>query len=88
VGSDEALRIGLIDEVVDPDRLIARAIATVHAWTPDGGTTALHLPLLRPPLAEIEAAFAREDDAGQASWESGLLTAGVAGFWTTKETTR
>jgi enoyl-CoA hydratase len=85
VGAEEALRIGLIDEVVAPDVLVDRAIDTVHAWTPEGGTTSLHLTLLRPTLEEVEAAFAREDVAAQASWDSGVLTAGVAGFWTTKE---
>jgi enoyl-CoA hydratase len=84
IDAQEALRIGLIDEVVEPDALISRAVETVRAWTPEGGTTAVHLPLLRPQLDEIEAAFAREDAAAQVSWESGLLTAGVAGFWTTK----
>lgn len=87
VPADEALRIGLLDEVVDPDALLDRAIDTVHAWTPDGGTTALHLALLRPLLAEVEAAFGREDAAAREAWTSGLLTAGVAGFWNTKETT-
>lgn len=87
VKADEALRIGLIDEVVDPDRLVERAVDTVHAWTPDGNTTALHLALLRPLLAEVEAAFEREDAAAHEAWTSGLLTAGVAGFWSTKETT-
>lgn len=87
VGADEALRIGLLDEVVDPEALLDRAVETVHAWTPEGGTTALHLPLIRPQLDEVEAAFAREDVAAQVSWESGLLTAGVAGFWSTKERT-
>lgn len=87
VGADEALRIGLLDEVVDPEALLDRAVETVHEWTPEGGTTALHLPLIRPQLDEVEAAFAREDVAAQVSWESGLLTAGVAGFWSTKERT-
>ncbi|HJQ07324.1 MAG TPA: enoyl-CoA hydratase/isomerase family protein [Nocardioides sp.] len=87
VGAEEALAIGLLDEVVEPDGLLDRAIEIIHAWTPEGSTTALHLPLLRPQPEEIEAAFAREDVAAEISWESGLLTAGVAGFWTTKETT-
>lgn len=87
VGAEEALRIGLLDELVEPDALVERAIDTVLAWTPEGNTTALHLPLLRPLIEEVEEAFAREDDAAQASWESGVLTAGIAGFWTTKETT-
>ncbi|MBM0126763.1 enoyl-CoA hydratase/isomerase family protein [Pimelobacter simplex] len=87
VGADEALRIGLLDEVVDPDVLVDHAIGTVHDWTPEGGTTALHLALLRPLLAEVEAAFEREDTAAHEAWTSGLLTAGVAGFWNAKETT-
>ena len=64
-----------------------RAIETVLAWTPEGNTTALHLALLRPLAEEIEAAFAREDVAAKGSWESGVFTAGIAGFWSTKETT-
>lgn len=87
IGADEALRIGLVDELVAPDQLLDRAIETIHAWTPEGGTTAIHLALLRPRLDEVEAAFAREDEAARESWESGLLTAGVAGFWKTKEKT-
>ncbi|MBC3189950.1 enoyl-CoA hydratase/isomerase family protein [Pseudonocardia sp. C8] len=87
IGAEEALRIGLIDEVVEPEALVDRAIETVHAWTPESNTTALHLTLLRPLAEEVEAAFAREDVAAKASWESGVFTAGVAGFWTTKETT-
>lgn len=87
VTAEEALRIGLVDEVVEPGVLIERAIQTVLAWTPEGNTTALHLALLRPQLEEVEAAFAREDAAAESSWSSGLLTAGVAGFWTTKEKT-
>lgn len=83
----EALRIGLLDEVVDADTLVDHAVETVHAWTPDGGTTALHLALLRPVAAEVEAAFEREDLAAHEAWTSGLLTAGVAGFWNTKEIT-
>lgn len=80
VRAEEALQIGLIDEIVEPDALIDRAIDTVLAWTPEGNTTALHLPLLRPLPEEVEAAFAREDVAADASWESGVLTAGIAGF--------
>lgn len=86
IGHDEALRIGLLDEVVEADALVDRAVETVLAWTPDGGTTALHLALLRPLLAEVEEAFEREDVAAHEAWASGLLTAGVAGFWHTKET--
>ncbi|MEV4647285.1 AMP-binding protein [Saccharopolyspora sp. NPDC049357] len=84
IGADEALRIGLVDEIVPPDELIDRAIRTVHAWTPENSTTAPHLALLRPQLEEIEKAFAREDVAGQQAWDSGVVSAGIAGFWTAK----
>ncbi|TSE01277.1 enoyl-CoA hydratase/isomerase family protein [Skermania sp. ID1734] len=86
LGSEEALRIGLLDEVVEPDALVGRAIDTVLAWTPEGNTTALHLALLRPLPEEIEQAFAREDAAAQASWDSGALTAGIQGFLATRGT--
>ncbi|MFD5123131.1 AMP-binding protein [Streptomyces sp. NPDC058385] len=78
--ADEALRIGLLDEIVEPDALIGRAIDTVIEWTPEGNTTALHLALLRPRTEEVEAAFAREDLAAWKAWESGVLSAGIGGF--------
>ncbi|WP_063009449.1 AMP-binding protein [Nocardia nova] len=84
ISAEEALRIGLVDELVEPDALLDRAIDTVIAWTPEGNTTGLHLALLRPQAHEIEAAFAREDDAASASWQSGALRAGVENFWSAR----
>lgn len=86
VGADEALRIGLIDEIVPAEELVDRAIAVLHAWTPEGNTTALHLSLLRPLTDEVEAAFDREDVAARASWDSGVLTAGIQNFLAGKGT--
>lgn len=85
IGAEEALRIGLIDQVVEPDGLLERAIDLVRAWTPEGGNTALHLALLRPSSEEIERAFAVEDAAADASWNSGAFTAGIEGFWSAKK---
>ncbi|KFZ77143.1 AMP-dependent synthetase [Amycolatopsis sp. MJM2582] len=85
VGAEEALRIGLIDQIVEPDGLLERAIDLVRAWTPEGGNTALHLALLRPSSEEIERAFALEDTAADASWNSGAFTAGITGFWNAKK---
>ncbi|MEU5241769.1 AMP-binding protein [Streptomyces lydicus] len=82
----EALQIGLLDEIVEPDALIGRAIDTVIEWTPEGNTTALHLALLRPQAEEVEAAFAREDLAARKAWESGALSAGIKGFWSARGT--
>jgi acyl-CoA synthetase (AMP-forming)/AMP-acid ligase II/enoyl-CoA hydratase/carnithine racemase len=86
VRADEALRIGLLDEIVEPDALIGRAVDTVIEWTPQGNTTALHLALLRPQAEEIEAAFAREDLAAGKAWDSGVLSAGIKGFWSARAT--
>ncbi|MGY1581922.1 AMP-binding protein [Streptomyces sp. MN13] len=86
IGADEALRIGLLDEIVEPDALIGRAVDTVIEWTPEGNTTALHLALLRPRAEEIEAAFGREDLAARQAWDSGVLSAGIESFWSAKGT--
>ncbi|MFM9372987.1 AMP-binding protein [Streptomyces sp. Da 82-17] len=86
IGAEEALRIGLLDEVVAPDALVGRAVDLVLQWTPESNTTALHLALLRPQPDEIEQAFAREDAAAQQAWESGVFSAGIAGFWNAKGT--
>lgn len=81
IGAQEALRIGLLDEVVPAGKLLEAAVATVLRWNPPGSMTNLHLPLLRPQLDDVEAAFAREDVAGQEAWRSGALAAGVASYW-------
>ncbi|MEV0063490.1 enoyl-CoA hydratase/isomerase family protein [Nocardia sp. NPDC050718] len=88
VGADEALRIGLLDEIVAEEHLVARAVDTARRWNSDPRTTALHLGLLRPRADEIEAAFAREDDAARQSWESGALSEGIDGFWASKNERR
>lgn len=85
IGAEEALRIGLLDAIVAPEELVGRAVDLVLEWTPENNTTALHLALLRPRLDEIEQAFAREDDAARRTWESGVFSAGIEGFWTAKD---
>ncbi|MEU6827607.1 enoyl-CoA hydratase/isomerase family protein [Nocardia beijingensis] len=86
IGADEALRIGLLDEIVAPENLVDRAVEVVRQWNSDPRITALHLGLLRPRPEDIEAAFAREDDAARRSWESGAFSEGIEGFWTSKST--
>lgn len=88
IDAREALRIGLLDEVVDQENLVPRAIDTIRRWSSDPRTTALHLGLLRPLPEEIEAAFAREDDAARQSWESGAFAEGVEGFLASKNERR
>ncbi|HJQ06089.1 MAG TPA: enoyl-CoA hydratase/isomerase family protein, partial [Nocardioides sp.] len=88
IGAEEALRIGLLDQIVEPDQLLDHAIDLVHSWTPEGGNnTALHLALLRPSSEEIERAFVLEDAAADASWHTGALTAGIEGFWSARKPT-
>ncbi|MGW5454352.1 enoyl-CoA hydratase/isomerase family protein [Nocardia sp. NPDC003979] len=84
VAAEEALRIGLLDEIVAPEMLVDRAVEVARQWNSDPRITALHLGLLRPLPAEIEAAFAREDDAARQAWESGAFSEGIEGFWTSK----
>ncbi|AGM07316.1 AMP-binding protein [Amycolatopsis keratiniphila] len=84
VPAGEALRIGLLDEIVEPAALIDRAVDTVIDWTPEGNTTALHLALLRPRAEDVEAAFTREDLAAAEAWASGVLRAGIEGFLSTR----
>ncbi|MCW4353750.1 enoyl-CoA hydratase/isomerase family protein [Hoyosella sp. YIM 151337] len=86
IGAHEALRIGLLDEVVAPEALVDRAVEVVRQWNSDPRITALHLGLLRPRSDDIEAAFAREDHAARQAWESGAFTEGVEGFLTSKDT--
>ncbi|MGW5150368.1 enoyl-CoA hydratase/isomerase family protein [Rhodococcus koreensis] len=84
IDADEALRIGLLDEIVAPQTLVDRAVQVIRQWNSDPRTTALHLGLLRPRPEDIEAAFAREDDAARQSWESGAFIEGIEGFWASK----
>ncbi|WP_067707178.1 enoyl-CoA hydratase/isomerase family protein [Nocardia yamanashiensis] len=84
IGADEARRIGLLDEIVAPEGLVPHAAETARRWNSDPRITALHLGLLRPRPEDIEAAFAREDEAARLAWESGAFSEGVEGFWATK----
>ncbi|BDH58433.1 enoyl-CoA hydratase/isomerase family protein [Tsukamurella sp. PLM1] len=85
IDADDALRIGLLDEIVPAEELTGRAAGLAREWNSDPRTTALHLRLLRPRPEDIEAAFAREDEAAQEAWDSGAFTAGIDGFWANKK---
>ncbi|NMN95884.1 enoyl-CoA hydratase/isomerase family protein [Antrihabitans stalactiti] len=84
IDADDALRIGLLDEVVPAEELLHRSAEVIRQWNSDPRTTALHLSLLRPRPEDIEAAFVREDDAARQSWETGAFTDGIEGFWAAK----
>ncbi len=80
VSAPEALSLGLLDEIVEPEALIGAAIALVHRWNQPNSATAVHLGLLRPPLPEIEKAFAAETEAARYVDQSGMARAGVSRF--------
>ncbi|MEV0591898.1 enoyl-CoA hydratase/isomerase family protein [Nonomuraea cavernae] len=76
----EAQSAGLLDEIVEPDTLVATAIGLVHRWTLPGTATAVHLRLLRPSLEEVERAFAAETEAARQVEETGIAQAGMERF--------
>jgi enoyl-CoA hydratase len=80
VSAAEALALGLLDEIVEPGALIGTAIALARRWNPPGSATPVHLGLLRPPLPEIEQAFAAETEAARYVDQSGMARAGVSRF--------
>jgi enoyl-CoA hydratase len=80
IGAREALDLGLLDEIVDPDGLIEAATGLVHRWTPPGAATAVHLPLLRPSRAVVEQAMAAETEAASGPDAAGLAQAGISRF--------
>jgi enoyl-CoA hydratase/carnithine racemase len=80
IGAQEALDLGLLDEIVDPDGLIEAATGLVHRWTPPGAATAVHLPLLRPSRTVVEQAMAAETEAASGPDAARLAQAGISRF--------
>jgi enoyl-CoA hydratase/carnithine racemase len=80
VSAEEALAIGLLDQIVGAADLIETAIGIVRRWTEPGAATAAHLGLLRPPLSVIEQAFAAETEATRSAEAAGLASAGINRF--------
>jgi enoyl-CoA hydratase len=80
IGAREALAIGLLDEIVDPDGLIEAAVGLVHRWTQPGSATAAHLRLLRPSLAAVEQAMAAETEVASGPDADALARAGIGRF--------
>ncbi|MER6578912.1 enoyl-CoA hydratase/isomerase family protein [Nonomuraea sp. NPDC001023] len=78
----DALAAGLLDELVPAEELVEAAIARVRHWTRPGTATAVHLELLRPPLAEVERAFEAETVAARQVEQAGLAQAGMTRFLT------
>jgi enoyl-CoA hydratase len=85
IGAADALALGLLDEIVDPDDLIGAAVGLVHRWTRPGAATAAHLRLLRPPLAAVEQAMAAETEAASGPDADTLAHAGISRFLTRRD---
>jgi len=86
ISAQDALSLGLLDQIVEPEALIETAIGLIHRWNLPGSATAGHLRLLRPPLPEIEKAFAAETKAARYAEESGIAQAGISRFLATRRT--
>jgi enoyl-CoA hydratase/carnithine racemase len=80
LNAEQALAAGLIDEIVEPDKLLDTAVELVHRWNQPGTATSVHLQLLRPSLDEVERAFARETEAAVQVEESGIAALGMERF--------
>ncbi|MFB4282515.1 MULTISPECIES: enoyl-CoA hydratase/isomerase family protein [unclassified Nonomuraea] len=80
MSAEQAVAVGLLDEIVAPEELVESAIARVRHWTAPGTATAVHLALLRPPLAEVERAFQVETEAAKQVEASGIAQAGMSRF--------
>ncbi|MEU6716171.1 enoyl-CoA hydratase/isomerase family protein [Nonomuraea sp. NPDC046802] len=80
--AEDALAMGLLDEIVAQESLLEAAIARVHRWSAPGTATTVHLDLLRPSREQVERAFAAETEAAKQVEESGIAQAGIARFTT------
>jgi enoyl-CoA hydratase/carnithine racemase len=80
ISAEDALAIGLLDEIVSADDLVQAAIRLVHRWTQPGAATTAHLLLLRPSREAIEQAFAAETEAARRADQAGLARAGIDRF--------
>jgi enoyl-CoA hydratase/carnithine racemase len=88
IEAPEALELGLLDEIVEPEALVPAAVDLVLRWTGEAATTAAHLELLRPDMETVEAAFRRETAAAQRVWESGATARGIEQFWASRDGSR
>jgi enoyl-CoA hydratase len=82
IQSEEAHRLGLIDYLEDqPADAVRKAVELARAWSRPGLTTALHIKMLRPPIAEIQAAIERENEFAAEVWKRDLARTGIGRFY-------
>ncbi|MBN9887162.1 3-hydroxyacyl-CoA dehydrogenase NAD-binding domain-containing protein [Salipiger abyssi] len=72
IGTDEALTLGLIDGIVDADRLTAAAIAQVHALAGKAPRRCSALPLPEAAPDALAALEARAGQPGQPAYDAAL----------------
>jgi enoyl-CoA hydratase/carnithine racemase len=80
INAQDALSVGLLDEIVEESDLVETAIRMIHQWGRPGAATTAHLQLLRPPLAAIEQAIAVETEAARSVDQTGIAHAGINQF--------
>ena len=81
ISGDRARELGLIDVFVDTqDEVLPAAVALLERWSDRGLATRFHLRMLRPPMAEVEAAIAVENEVAAEVWESGIPVEGIRRF--------
>ena len=81
IDGTEAHRLGLIDHFVETqDEVVPKAVEIANRWIERGLATPFHLKVLRPPMEEVEAAIARENEIGAGAWEAGTAHEGIARF--------
>ena len=81
VSGTEARQLGLIDYIVDTqEEVLEKAIEIVTRWVERGLATRFHLRMLRPSMAEVEAAIARENEVGREAWRAGTGAEGIRRF--------
>jgi enoyl-CoA hydratase len=81
ISGDRARELGLIDVFVDSaEEVLPSAVSLLERWSDRGLATRFHLRMLRPPLAEVEAAIAMENTVAAEVWESGIPVEGIRRF--------
>ena len=81
ISGDRARELGLIDVFVDSAaEVLTAAVVAPRALERPRLATRFHLRMLRPPMAEVEAAIARENAVAAEAWESGTAAAGIRRF--------
>lgn len=78
MNAEEALTLGLLSAIAEDP--LARAIEVTAAWADPSRATRWHLRLLRPDMAEVEAAMDREMRASRDVFAAGIATAGAQAF--------